>query len=176
MFGGNMHAYLLWQRCHKQATCPRCNLTSFIQTGSEPAWRERLDSQRFYHYICVDDLKVSICDKSLSLQGSGEKITTRAEVIAQTELSRLDYSHIRRINQNATQHSKRLQKHFLCHQMHQIQSHDLIVQPFFLFCLTLWSIFYWTERALKIVTICCNSRHWEGSSSFGPWSTEEKHR
>lgn len=38
MFGGNMHAYLLWQRCHKQAACPRFNLTSFIQqkTGSEP--------------------------------------------------------------------------------------------------------------------------------------------
>lgn len=67
-------------------------------------------------------------------------------------------------------HSKLLQKLFLCHQTHQIQSHDLIVVVFF-FC----SIFYWTERALKIVTICCNSRHWEGSSSFGPWSTEEKH-
>lgn len=90
MFGGNMHAYLLWQRCHKQATCPRCNLTSFIQqnTGSEPqasVWQERWDSQSFYHYICVDDLKVSICDKNLILQGPGEKVTTVPPNVSNTK-------------------------------------------------------------------------------------------
>lgn len=52
--------FILYQLYDKQATCPRCNPTSFIQQRSGCDSKDRWDVYRIYHYDWVDGLKVLV--------------------------------------------------------------------------------------------------------------------